>query len=491
MALFPLRLPPGIARNGTEYGSKGRFYDANLVRWAEDGTLKPVGGWRLRSDGVVTGIARALLAWKDNASIAWLGIGTHSHLFVQNRSGDLYNITPVGFDPGRADALAAGGYGEGPYGVGTYGTPRPDVATVQPASQWALDSWGENLVGVMAEDGVIYEWALNTAAKAVPVANAPGCRALVVTPEGFLFALGTADPRTLGWSDQRDNTSWTPTATNQAGEFPLQTAGALQCGKVVKGGILLFTDLDVHLASYVGGTAVYGFDRIGTACGAISRQCVAAIDAQAVWMGADNFWIYNGYIQPLMCDVLDYVFSDFNRLQASKTYAVRDSANSEILFYYCSASSNEIDRCAVWNYKANYWNIGRPARTCGTDRGIFTYPVFVADDGAVYEHEVGWSYDGAMPYAEAGPIELGEGDRVVRAQKLITDEDSRGDVTVTFYGRFAPNGPETTFGPYGLSELKTDVRFEARQVKMRVQGAVLSDWRAGTVRLDLVPGGRR
>jgi hypothetical protein len=191
MALFPLRLPPGIARNGTEYGSKGRYYDANLVRWTEDGTLKPVGGWRARSDEIVGGAARAMLAWKDNAGISWLGIGTHSGLFVQNRAGNVYNIKPVDFEEGRADALAAGGYGDGLYGAGTYGTPRPDVATVQPASQWALDSWGENLVGVMAEDGVIYEWMLDTEEKAAPVENAPSCRALVVTPEGFLFALGT------------------------------------------------------------------------------------------------------------------------------------------------------------------------------------------------------------------------------------------------------------------------------------------------------------
>lgn len=490
MALFPLRLSPGIARNGTEYGSKGRYYDANLVRWTEDGTLKPVGGWRPRSGETVSGAPRAMLAWKDNAGVSWLGVGTHSGLFVQNRTGNIYNITPEDFEGGRADALAAGGYGDGLYGMGTYGTPRPDVATVQPASQWTLDSWGENLVGVMAEDGVIYEWALDTEEKAAPVENAPGCRALVVTPEGFLFALGTADPRTVSWCDQRDNTLWTPAATNQAGDFPLQTTGALMCGKVVKGGILLFTDQDVHLASYIGGTSVYGFDRIGTACGAVSRQCVAAIDAQAVWMGISGFWIYTGYIQPLPCDVLDYVFSDFNRLQASKVYAVRDSANSEILFYYCSASSQEIDRCVVWNYKANYWNIGRPARTCGTDRGVFTYPIFADALGAVYEHEVGLSYDGDMPFAEGGPIEIGEGDRVMRCQKLIPDEKTMGDVTATFFLRSAPGGEERMFGPYALAD-KADLRFEARQVKLRYSGAVLSDWRVGTARLDVTAGGRR
>lgn len=490
MALFPLRLPPGIVRNGTEYGSKGRYYDASLVRWTDDGTLKPVGGWRPRSDDVVEGAARALLAWKDNSGLTWLGIGTHSGLFVQTRAGEVHNITPVGFDAGRADALAAGGYGEGLYGMGTYGTPRPDVAAVQPASQWTLDSWGENLVGVMAEDGVIYEWAPNIADDAVAVVNAPACRALVVTPEGFLFALGTSDPRTISWCDQRDNTRWLADATNQAGDFSLQTAGALMCGKVVKGGTLIFTDLDVHLANYIGGTAVYGFDRIGTACGAISRQCVAAIDAQAVWMGFNNFWLYNGYIQPLPCDVLDYVFSDFNRLQQSKTYAVRDSANSEIQFYYCSASSNEIDRCVIWNYKGGYWNIGRAPRLCGTDRGVFTYPVFVDAGGAVYEHEVGLSYDGAAPFAEAGPIEIGDGDRMMRCHRLIPDEKTMGDVTATFKLKFAPNGVEQIFGPYTLAQ-KADLRFEARQVKLRYTGAVLSDWRVGTARLDVTAGGRR
>lgn len=490
MALFPLRLPPGIVRNGTEYGSKGRYYDANLVRWTDDGTLKPVGGWRPRSEDMVSGAARAILAWKDNIGLTWLGIGTHSGLFVQTRAGDVHGITPVGFDEGRANALAAGGYGEGLYGVGTYGTPRPDVETVQPASQWTLDSWGENLVGVMAEDGAIYEWVPDISEHAVAVDNAPACRALVVTPEGFLFALGTSDPRTVSWCDQRDNTLWTPAATNQAGDFALQTAGALMCGKVVKGGTLIFTDLDVHLANYIGGTAIYGFDRIGTACGAISRQCVVAIDAQAVWMGANNFWLYNGYIQPLACDVLDYVFSDFNRLQQSKTYAVRDSANSEIQFYYCSASSNEIDRCVIWNYKSNYWNIGRAPRLCGTDRGVFTYPVFVDAEGAIYEHEVGLSYDGAMPFAEAGPIELGDGDRVMRCHKLIPDEKTVGDVTATFTLKFAPDGAEQVLGPYTLAE-KADLRFEARQVKLRYSGAVLSDWRVGTARLDVTVGGGR
>lgn len=491
MALLPLKLPPGVVRTGTEYGSKGRWFDAWLTRWNEDGTLKPIGGWRLRSDDMVEGAARAVIAWKDNSRVTWLGIGTHTGVFIQNRAGEVFDITPVGFTDGRQDASSAGGYGDGDFGAGSYGTPRPDVAAIQPATQHTLDTWGEYLVGVAAEDGNIYQWELDTGAPAATISGSPTCSAIVVTPEGFLFALGTTDPRTVGWCDQRNNLVWAPLDTNQAGEQPLQTQGALMCGKVVKGGTLIFTDLDVWLATYIGGTLVYSIDRIGTACGIVSRQAVAAIDAQAVWMGQSSFWRFNGgYVEPLPCDVLDYVFSDFNRLQASKTYAVRDSSNSEIAFYYCSGSSNEIDRCVIWDYKRGPWNIGRAPRLCGTDRGVFSYPIAVAEDGAIYEHEVGLDYEGTMPYAETGPVELGNGDSVMHLMGMIPDEKATGDVAVSFMVRDKPNSAEVAYGPYAL-QAQTDFRFSGREVRVRFTGARLADWRVGNSRLDVRGGGSR
>jgi len=42
--LVRLDIPPGIYRQGTEYQSKGRWYEAQLIRFLE-GTVRPVGGW--------------------------------------------------------------------------------------------------------------------------------------------------------------------------------------------------------------------------------------------------------------------------------------------------------------------------------------------------------------------------------------------------------------------------------------------------------------
>jgi hypothetical protein len=91
------------------------------------------------------------------------------------------------------------------------------------------------------------------------ITNAPtGCSALLATAERFLFALGAStNGRLVKWSDQEDNTTWTAAATNQAGDFELNTVGALKCGKRVRGINLLFTDVDVHTATYVGLPYVY------------------------------------------------------------------------------------------------------------------------------------------------------------------------------------------------------------------------------------------
>lgn len=491
MALLNLSLPPGAYRVGTNYQSAGRWYDVHLVRW--DGrTLKPVGGWRPKTVSTVTGKARAIITWGDNDKVIWAAIGTHSHLYAMTLGGAVSDITPSGFSVGEEDSSKAGGYGSGTYGSGPYGTPRTDVEDVQEASVWTLDTLGQFLVGCMEDDGVIYLWELDTGTDAAALANAPEAAACFVTNEGAVVALAAdGEAKRVAWSDDQDAELWASDPTNTAGGINLQTYGTLRCGKRLGGTNLVFTNLDVWTMTPTFDQLVYGFDRVGQACGVISKQAVAAIDEQAAWMGPDGFWLYNGVVQPLPCEVHDKVFADLNALQAAKVYAVRLAAYSEVWWFYPSSGSLENDRYVSWNYQTGVWAFGALNRTCGTDKSVFLYPLMVDEDGAIYEHEVAHVYTGAaMPFAEGGPLELGGGDLVMRATKLYPDETSGGDVEVTFRTKFEPNGDETEHGPYVLSS-KTDVRFTARQLAIRYDCVAGSDWRVGSFRLDVSPGGRR
>jgi hypothetical protein len=493
MALIPLKIPAGVFRNGTEYQSAGRYYDSNLVRWFE-GTLRPIGGWRKRSTSQMTGSCRGLITWRDNSADRWIAAGTNSKLYAMNEAGTLKDITPTGFTAGSADAVSKLGYGYSTYGSFAYGVARPDLGSVTPAATWSLDTWGEYLVACSDADGKLYEWQLgfSTPTLAAAITNAPtSCAAVMTTAERFVFALGASgNPRKVAWCDQENNTVWTPSTTNQAGDFDLQTVGSLKCGKRVRGLNLLFTDVDVHASSYIGAPYVYSFEKVGSGCGVISSQAVAAIDTAAMWMSRSGFWIYDGYVKPLTSDVGDYVFENINYTQASKIYAVHNSKYGEITWFYPSSSSNENDSYVTYNYREGHWAIGSMSRTAGTDRGVFTNPLMVSSDGYVYEHEVGFNYDGGSVYAETGPIEVGNGDAVMSVRQVIPDEQTLGEVVVSFKTRMYPTSDESTFGPYTAAQ-PTDVRFSAKQVKVRYTGNVLADWRVGITRLEAVASGQR
>jgi hypothetical protein len=491
--LLPLNIPPGVYRNGTGYQAKGRYYDADRVRWI-DGTLRPMGGYRARSATALTGKARAMLTWRDNAATRRIAVGTHSKLYFMNEAGAVTDIGPLDLVAGMADATQNIGYGSGLYGAYAYGTPRPDLGVYTPATQWTMDTWGEYLLACSSADGRLLEWQLNTAVKAAPLSGAPtSCRALVVTDERFVFALAAGgNPRKVQWSDQENNASWTPLATNQAGDIELQTHGQLMCGQRVGGGVLLLTDVDAHFATYQGAPYVYGFQRVESGCGVVSQQAAAVTQTMVAWMGRDNFYTYEGFVRPLPSDVSDYVFSGINRGQVSKVHAVHNPIHGEIIWLY--PRGTEVDSYVIWNYRENHWNIGSLARTCAAPKGTFANPLMVGSDGLVYEHEVGLDHGGVEPFAETGPLELdtgtGPGGRVMMIRGLIPDERTAGDVTASFFPQYYPNGPETPSGEYPLRS-PTSMRITGRQVRVRYTGARLADWRVGVNRLDLAPGGGR
>lgn len=491
MPLVSLAMPPGIYKNGTERQSAGRYFDGNLVRFYE-GTIRPWGGWRLKSTSALTGVGRAMHAWKDNGGVSYAAIGTESNLYVMNRAGVVTDITPVGLEAGYPIATVGGGYGSGNYGVDTYGTPRADTTLTLDATMWTVDNRGANLVGTCWTDGKLYEWAPGDL-NAAQIANSPGsCRAVVMTPERFVMALGAnGDPRSIAWCDQEDETDWTPTDTNQAGSFPLQTGGRLMQARAARDYTMILTDLDAWTANYLGFPLVYGFTKVGSGCGAISQGCLASLDTQAVWMGQSGFFACNGsFVQPLPCDVQDFVFGNINRQQQSLVTCRINSDFGEVIWHYPSTNALEVDSYVVWNYRENHWSVGTLQRLSGVDRGIFQYPLDIDASGNIYEHEVGIAYSGLVPFLRGGPLEIANGDNVGIALQIIPDENTTGAVNIRFRTRFYPQGDET-LTPFYTASAMNDVRFTGRQIEVEYQMNGLQDFRIGNVRLDMRQGGGR
>lgn len=486
--LLPLNIPPGVFRNGTAYQSAGRWRDGHLVRFV-DGTIRPVGGWRRAQDPTgaplvaLAGVPRKALAWRGDTGAYRIAVGTTSKLFALKGSV-VTDITPVGYVAGQAN----GSYSPGGATTGA----GPLMATLADADTWQLDNFGDFLVGVSTPDGKLYVWQNDALPAAQAAGSPPDVRGVVVTPERYVVALGTTNNvRRVTWASQESLTDWTPTAQNTAGDFDLATTGKLMCGRRTKAGTLLFTDNDVHAMTFIGGVLVYSFEQVGSQCGIISPNAVAILDATAIWMGHRNFYLFDGYVKAIPCDVSDYVFGDFNEAQRGKVWALSVSEYGEVWWFYPSANSLTCDRYVCYSYRERHWSKGQLSRACGFDAEVTPFPVLLDDAGLLWEHEYGEARTSVpAPFLESGPVELGAGDAVMHVHRIVPDDKTEGDVSATLYTALFPDAAEVASGPYTLTQA-TSVRVTGRQTRVRLDEVRPVSWRVGRIRLGVKEGGRR
>jgi hypothetical protein len=504
MSLIPIQLPPGVFRNGTPYGAKGRWFDCNLVRW-QDNALRPIGGWELRRDNVGDPInafiidpddetPRDMITYRTNDGRNLFVIGSNEKVHAFSVGGIHREVTPTGFTPGLNDIVEIVGYGIGPYGLYTYGTPRNQQDVIpNPVGRWSFDMWGQNVLALFDAEGILYEHTPD-GAELLPIVTAPaGLVDFVVTDERIVMGIrNTPEIREVIWSEREDNTIWTPQVDNYAGSQRLQGAGNLVGIYKVQGQLLILSETDATAVTYLGAPLVYGFRLVGDRCGPIYKKAVAVTDRFAIWLGQRNFWLYDGSITQLPCDIIDYVRTDLDTNYVSKMFTMTIGDFSEIWWFYQSVGGLEVDSYITYNYRDNSWAFGRLSRTCGMDRGPFRSVIMVSPQGEVFNHEQDTILvTGA--FAQTGPLELipnGEANTAIR--QVFMDTRDFGTVNVEFLSRQFTTDPLYSHGTFAYQHPMPTTGVLGREIHMRVNG-LTSRWRFGTPRFDVqeIGGGKR
>ena len=84
---------PGFNKQVTPTGAEGQWTGGDNVRFRY-GTPEKIGGWDQLGEDKLTGAARALHHWDDNAGIKYAAIGTNRILYVYS-GGQYYDIHPL------------------------------------------------------------------------------------------------------------------------------------------------------------------------------------------------------------------------------------------------------------------------------------------------------------------------------------------------------------------------------------------------------------
>jgi hypothetical protein len=348
----------------------------------------------------------------------------------------------------------------------------------------------------------------------------------------FVFAFGcndygslTLDPMLIRWSDQENIYEWTPNATNQAGSIRLSHGSEIVSVSQTRQEIITITDQAVYSVQYLGPPVVWQAQLMGDNISIVGPNAVAVASGVVYWMGNEKFYVYNGRVQTLNCDLRRYVFQDFNQSQSAQVYASTNEAFNEVWWLYCSANANQVDRYVVYNYLENTWYYGTLARSAWLDSGLQSTPIASTYDpatktGRLISQEVGTddnTDNNPLPinaYISSSEFDIEDGHNFGFVWRVIPD--------LTFTG--SSNDPQTNAAPQVTMTLyplqnsgsgvgKTDVdtvrsgstyaipetftgqiytRVRGRQLIFRIESNQLgTTWQLGAPRIDIRKDGRR
>lgn len=455
-----------------------------------------------------------------------------------------YPITTLGY-----------GWGAGPWSRGTWGS-GSTIPLYFYARLEFFDNFNNDLLfNIWASD--IYYWAYDPAftTRAVKLSSVAGAVAVPQQVNITLFAasghyvalgctnydatasapdyLGTYDPLLIRWANVDPDIgpepeNWKPELTNTAGFLRLQSGSRIISAINSRQEMLIFTDTSLTSMQFLGTQEVFGLQELSHNISIAGPNTVIGINNVVYWMGRDKFFTYSGRVDALPCTLRQYIFNNINYDQAQLFFAGTNNEYNEIVWFYCSASSNEIDRYVIYNYNENIWYYGNLVRTAWIDAGNYSKPIGL-NNGWVYNHEDGTDDGqplGAAPlpitsYIQSADVDIDDGDKFMLIRRIIPDVNFNGsettnpvtgatiipEATITVGVRNFPGAASSTTNAEGVATEanivtasatidqytnQVFIRARGRQMNFKISSdTVGTQWQLGMPRVDARPDGLR
>jgi hypothetical protein len=347
----------------------------------------------------------------------------------------------------------------------------------------------------------------------------------------FILAFGcndygssTIDPMLIRWSGQADPYNWTPDATNQAGFARLSHGSQIVTTIQTRQEVVVLTDSSLYSLQYLGPPYVWSPQLLGDNISIMGPNAAIIASGIVYWMGVDKFYMYDGRLQTLQCDLRRYVFQDINQEQALQVFCGTNEGFNEVWWFYCSANSSTIDKYVVYNYLEKVWYYGTMSRTAWLDSGLLPYPIAAnytsaSSTGNLIFHENGINdnttgTDTAInAYIASSEFDIGDGHNFGFVWRILPDltfenasnspTNDPATVTMELYG-LANSGsgvtsdasqPVRSSAAYNITEEFTGqifTRFRGRQMIFKISSnQINTTWQLGAPRIDIRPDGRR
>ena len=328
------------------------------------------------------------------------------------------------------------------------------------------------------------------------------------------YASVTLDPMLIRWSNQESVIDWTPSPLNQAGSIRLSHGSQIIAAIQTRQEIVVFTDSSIYSLQYVGPPIVWSSQLLGDNISIFSQNAVSIASGRIFWMGIDKFYVYDGRVQTLRCDLRRHVFGNINLNQNQQIFSGTIEAFNEVWWFYCTANSTVIDAYVVYNYVEDIWYYGSLARTAWLDSGLRDYPVAATYSNNLVNQEFGVDDNTTgtpVPieaYIESAEFDIDDGEHFGFVWRMVPDLTFQGStaatpqVTMTMYGMNGSGSGFNTEASKAVARTSTAVieqftniiytRIRGRQMIIEISSDGLgTTWQLGSPRIDIRPDGRR
>ena len=487
------------------------------------------------------------------------GLFTGTPYYVVSASGSTCKLSLT--SGGVAINITSAGTGIQSFGVSTdpwahgWGTGYTSGIGIQ-LRLWSQTNFGQDLL-FSPRGGALYHWApgngttpaFTTRGTLVSGTDVPAFinQLMLADASRIVIAFGCnpvgaygltdQDPMLIRWTIQESYTDWTISALNQAGFYRLSHGSVIVQALQTRQEILVWTDSAIYAMQYLGPPYVYGFTLLADNTSIVSPNAAATANGVTYWMGTDKFYMYSGRVETLPCALRSYIFDDINKSQSAQFFAGTNEGFSEVWWFYCSSTSDVIDKYVIFNYLDRVWYYGTMGRTAWIDSGLRDYPQAATLNNLIVSHEEivdDGTFDPPEPieaYIQSSDFDIGDGHNYGFVWRMIPDITFDGSTTpnpntpvVTFtlrprqnpgsnYGvadtpdvetpqNYSGNTPPVGSDPqlnngkhtYNVQQFTEIVytRIRGRQMAFRISSSALgTQWQLGVPRIDVRPDGRR
>lgn len=358
---------PGIQRDGTSLDSN-QYVDGQWVRF-QRGKPKKMGGYFRITDR---------LRGPINSSYIFSEDGLH-YLTV--------------FGPTSIEGVSVDDAGLG----GAITDRTPSAYTPDDRTRWSVDSMydaaygsGASLILAVPVDPnssaerSLYISDASSLDKFVPVSdvNAVASGGVFAAPP-YAVLYGTDGKVT--WSNQNEPQNFT---TGDAGTarvtgskivqgFSMRTGGGL-------GGLLWSLDSVIRM-DYIGGQAVFRFQKLSQSASILTQNTVIEYDGVYYWIGNDRFLISNGsQVNEMPNDTnLNWFFDNLNFAQRHKVWGTKIPRYGEIWWFFPFGDNTECSHAVIYNIREKCWYDVELPRSAGYHSQTLPFPMMagaVPDD---------------------------------------------------------------------------------------------------------------